>query len=408
MKRDRPSVLMVAYTDYASDPRVIREAEAALSAGFAVDFLALRRQGDRNIELVRGVRVFHLNQRRYRGGGHVNYLFAYLQFFVRCFFKATWLFFKNRYAVIHVNNMPDFLVFCSLIPKICGAKIILDIHDPMPNTFASKFGENHYGFFYHLLLWQERLSAWYADKTLTVHEPVKHGILVKHGLNPDSIQVVANFADDELFPLQDSYSIDGKLRLVFHGTILERYGLGNVVLAVSRLKRRENISVRIIGEGDFSTELSKMIAALGLHETVHFLNCVYPLPEIPLLISDCNLGLVPLEMSSATNYGLPLKLLEYTSLGLPSLTIRNAAISYYFGQDDCLFYDPEDADSLRRVFESLADNPEILLRYRQRAIALREKFRWSVEKQKYISILHELCNEPGVTPVAATAGLNSP
>ena len=399
---------MVAYTDYASDPRVIREAEAALSAGFAVDFLALRRQGDPNIALVRGVRVFHLNQRRYRGGGHVNYLFAYLQFFVRCFFKATWLFFKHRYAVIHVNNMPDFLVFCSLIPKICGAKIILDIHDPMPNTFASKFGENHYGFFYHLLLWQERLSAWYADKTLTVHEPVKHGILVKHGLNPDSIHVVANFADDELFQLQHSYSIDGKLRLVFHGTILERYGLGNVVLAVSRLKRRENISVRIIGEGDFSTELSKMIAALRLQETVHFINYVYPLQEIPALISDCNLGLVPLEMSSATNYGLPLKLLEYTSLGLPSLTIRNAAIGYYFGQDDCLFYDPADADSLRRVLESLADNPEILLRYRQRAIALREKFRWSVEKQKYISILHELCSEPVVATVNATPHLKSP
>ena len=107
-------------------------------------------------------------------------------------------------------------------------------------------------------------------------------------------------------------------------------------------------------------------------------------------------------MSSATNYGLPLKLLEYTSLGLPSLTIRNAAIGYYFGQDDCLFYDPADADSLRRVLESLADNPEILLRYRQRAIALREKFRWSVEKQKYISILHELCSEPVVAPVNAT------
>ena len=293
MKQGRPSVLMVAYTDYASDPRVIREAEAALSAGFAVDFLALRRQGDPNIALVRGVRVFHLNQRRYRGGRPVNYLLAYLQFFVRCFFKATWLFFKNRYAVVHVNNMPDFLVFCSLIPKICGARVILDIHDPMPNTFASKFGENHYGFFYHLLLWQERLSAWYADKTLTVHEPVKHGILVKHGLNPDSIHVVANFADDELFQLQHSYSIDGKLRLVFHGTILKRYGLGNVVLAVSRLKRRENISVRIIGEGDFSTELSKMIAALRLQETVHLINYVYPLQQIPALYPTATLVWCP-------------------------------------------------------------------------------------------------------------------
>ena len=67
------------------------------------------------------------------------------------------------------------------------------------------------------------------------------------------------------------------------------------MLAVSRLKRRENISVRIIGEGDFSTELSKMIAALRLQETVHFINYVYPLQQIPALISDCNLGLVPLE-----------------------------------------------------------------------------------------------------------------
>jgi hypothetical protein len=27
-----------------------------------------------------------------------------------------------------VNNMPDFFVFCALLPKLMGAKIILDIH----------------------------------------------------------------------------------------------------------------------------------------------------------------------------------------------------------------------------------------------------------------------------------------
>ena len=63
-------------------------------------------------------------------------------------------------------------------------------------------------------------------KLLQYHEPIKHGILVKHGLNPDSIHVVANFADDELFQLQHSYSIDGKAAPCFSWERSSRvYGL---------------------------------------------------------------------------------------------------------------------------------------------------------------------------------------
>ena len=195
----RPTVLMIAYTYYQSDPRVIREAEAAAGAGFEVDFFALRREGDPLVQEIRGVRVHHLRQRRYRGKGHLRYLLSYLEFFLRCLFKATTFFLSRHYRVIHVNNMPDFLVFCTLIPKVLGAKVVLDIHDPMPNTFASKFKSGERGFFFRLLLWQERLSVWYADRTLTVHEPVKAGVLVKHGLRPDSIHTICNFADEEVF-----------------------------------------------------------------------------------------------------------------------------------------------------------------------------------------------------------------
>ena len=81
------------------------------------------------------------------------------------------------------------------------------------------------------------------------------------------------------------------------------------------------------------------------------MNRVYPVQEIPELIADCNLGVAPLEISTVTNYALPLKLLEYTSLGLPVLTVRTPAISYYFEQGDCLFYDPADVESLRVILE---------------------------------------------------------
>jgi glycosyltransferase involved in cell wall biosynthesis len=385
---------MIAYTNYRTDPRVIRAAEAAVNDGYDVDYLALRREGDPPVEMIRGVRVIHVNQYRYRGSGLVRYLLAYVGFFIRCFFKSAALSFRKSYAVAHVNNMPDFLVFSTLVPKLFGAKVLLDIHDPMPNTFASKFKSGERGFFFKLLLWQEKLSAWYADRVLTVHDPVKDLVLVKHGLPHQSIQVIANFADDQVFTLNRHYQADGRLRLIFHGTILERYGLRTLVQALSRVKHRAKMSVKIIGEGDFSDELNRLIAASKLEDFVRFDNRIYPMHDIPRIISDANIGLVPLEISSMTHYALPLKLLEYICMGLPVITVRNAAIAYYFGETDCLYYQSGDPESLRAVLDRVAEDPALLMQYHQRAIALREKFCWSNEKGKYLSLLRELSNRP--------------
>lgn len=395
MKPDHPTgrcVLMIAYTNYRTDPRVIRAAEAALEAGYQVDFLALRRNGEPDEESIRGVRVIHLRQERYRGGGVGLYLLAYFAFFVRCLFKSASLTLRRRYRVVHVNNIPDFLVFSALIPKLLGAKIWLDIHDPMPNTFASKFKSGDAGFFFKLLLWQERFSAWFADRVLTVHDPVKDLVLVRqHRLAADSIQVIANFADDQVFPLQPDYDAGGKLRLVFHGTILERYGLRELMHALSAMKHRDLISVQIIGEGDFSSTLQRLIVDLHLEQQVVFTNRLFPLHDIPQIIRGANLGLVPLEISSITNFALPLKMLEYISLGLPVITVRNAAIGYYFTEHDCLYYQPDNPDSLRDLLDRVATDRELLKHYRERAVQLRDRFLWSREKRKYVDLLRDAC-----------------
>jgi glycosyltransferase involved in cell wall biosynthesis len=391
---DRTPVLMIAYTNYPTDPRVIREAEAAVSGGFDVDFIALRRDGEPPQEFIRGVRLIRLKQTRYRGAGVLRYMLSYLQFFFRCLLKTTWLQARKRYRVVHVNNMPDFFVFCALLPKLMGARIVLDIHDPVPNTFASKFkrGENSLPF--RILLWQQRVSTAFADQVVTVHDPVKDHVLVKqHGTPAASIRVIGNFADDDVFTLRDVVQFDGRLRLSFHGTILERYGLRDVMHALTAMKHRHLITVKIIGEGDFSGELKTLIKSLHLSDVVRFDNRMYPVQELPRLLADCNVGLVPLQISSITNYVLPLKLLEYLSMGIPSITVRNTAIGYYFGDDDCLFYEPGNVQSLRAILDRLAANPEILRRYRQRAVALRERFLWSREKQKYIALLRELSGQ---------------
>src|SRR4030067_1620659 len=101
----KPSVLMIAFTYYRSDPRVIREAEAAVSAGFNVDFMALRRRDDPAEEKIKDVRVIHLKQNRYQGDGMLGYMLTYLTFFLLCLFKTSRLQLKKSYRGVHVNNM---------------------------------------------------------------------------------------------------------------------------------------------------------------------------------------------------------------------------------------------------------------------------------------------------------------
>jgi len=383
---------MVAYTYYEVDPRVIREAEAAMAGGVDVDFLALRRPGTAPSENIRGVRLIRVNQAKYRGRGHLRYLMAYLEFFLRCFVKTSILFVRRRYRVVHVNNMPDFLVFTTVVPRLFGCKVILDIHDPMPNTFASKFKGREKGLFYYALLWQERISAAYSNLVITVHDPVKEGILTKHGLAPDSIEVIANFPDDELFPLQPAAEMNGRIRFVFHGTILERSGLRILMMALAQLRHKDRIAIKIIGEGDFSQTLKDLIQSLELGEVVEFDNRSYPAHSIFKQIVNCHVGLVPLEVSSVTNYALPLKLLEYVSMGLPVVTVRSYEISYYFNEDDCIFFKWNDASSLNATLDHIAENPGLLIHFRERSVTLRKKFSWTSQKEKYVAMLRRLAH----------------
>lgn len=388
-------MLMIAYTHYETDPRVMRAAEAAREGNFEVDVIALWRSGQPPVELVRGVRVFHL-QPRYRGKSRLKYFLHYLGFFMKCAWKVSRLSLQRRYKVVHVHNMPDALVFTALVPKLLGAKVILDIHDPMLETYASKYDSgvrsNEKSLIGALLLLEEKISVAFADSTITVSEPFKNGILGQRGYRSETIIVVANFADEDLFCPIEYPSFDHVIRFVFHGTIVERYGLGLLLDAVKECRNRDRVRIRIIGEGDFSTVLSSRIREYGLGDVVEFQNCMYPLRDIPKVLSDCHVGLIPLDVRSSrvADFALPLKLVEYACLGIPSITVRNAAIEYYFRPDECMFFDSGDSRALAHLLDSVAEEPGCLLGYRKQLDNVRLRLSWRREREKYKALLAEL------------------
>ena len=380
---------MIAYTNYFSDARVIKEAETAAGNGFKVDFFCLKNSETSRQVLKNNVMIYQLDQQRYRGKAALIYFFSYFIFMCRCFLKIIFLRKINKYHIIHINNMPDFLVFSVIIPKILGSKIILDIHDPMPNTYLSKFLSQK-NLYYKILLWQEKVSCAFADQIITVNEPVKRDVLVADGIPETKISVIANFAEKNLFNPHFEYKIDNKIKLIFHGTIAERFGFENILQAILLLNRKDQIHLKILGEGDYSKNLNNKIKAYQLSDTVSFDNKVVPVEKLPEILREFHLGIVSYLPSPGTEYMLPVKMMELFAMGIPCITVSNKAIKYYFSDDDYFQYDPDNVYSLVNLLNQIMNNPSMLISMRKNLLTKREIFLWENEGMKYLKILHNL------------------
>jgi hypothetical protein len=152
-------VCMLVYSFYETDNRVIRYAETLAKCGDQVDVIALRKKGQPDSEVLNGVMVFRIQEREKNEKKSLDYLARLIRFFFRSAVLVTKRHLEKPYDLIHVHSVPDFEVFAALLPKMLGAKIVLDIHDIVPEFYVSKFKGSSSPFFFKLLILIEKLSA---------------------------------------------------------------------------------------------------------------------------------------------------------------------------------------------------------------------------------------------------------
>ena len=151
---------MIVHAHYpVGETRVERQAQALLVHGFQVDVICLRNQDEAPFEFVDGVTVYRLPVRRHKQRGVVIQFLEYLAFFWLAFFKASILYWKRHYRVVQVHNLPDFLVFAAVLPKLFGARLILDLHDLMPEFYAARFCAELSCLPVQLVRWQEAMAC---------------------------------------------------------------------------------------------------------------------------------------------------------------------------------------------------------------------------------------------------------
>ena len=392
MKVKRHCMVVHAYYPLG-ETRVEREAMALVERGYEVDVLCLRDEGDNKSEVIDGVQIYRLPVKRHRGRGHILQLLEYLTFFALVVLKLFRLQGQRGYGTVQCHNLPDFLIFAAFWSKLRGARLILDLHDLMPDFYAARFGGRMDSWSVRLVKLQERLSCRFADGVITVTELWRQ-TLIERGVPAEKITVVMNVPDATYFHRQAgtaSAAGDDSFELIYHGTLTARYGVDLIIRALALIDDgAPAVRLTILGDGDYRQELLAMVADLELEEKVSFSDGFIGTAELPDLIRRADAGVVPNYDDIFTGALLPTKLLEYVTLGLPIIASRTLAVSTYFDDSMIEFFDPGDAADLARSIEQLSRSATRCQELVDNTEAFYRQHSWCEVARTYAGLVDEL------------------
>jgi glycosyltransferase involved in cell wall biosynthesis len=390
------NVCMIGYTHYNSDGRVIRYAETLAKRGDRVDFIALKGEGDPDEEVRNGVRIFRIQSRTFKEKSKFSYLFAILAFFFRTMWFLAWQKPNVRYDLVHVNSVPDFLVFSAWLPKMRGAKVILDIHDLLPELYISKFESNENTILYWLLRGVERLSAAYADYVIAANDIWRAKLVSRaQSIHEDRCTSILNFPDREIFYRRGRTRNDGKFVMVFPGSLNWHQGIDIAIRALGRIKdEAPNAEFHIYGDGPSVPALKALTESLGLSGRVRIMGG-RGIGEMAEIMENADLGVVPKRNDLFGDEAFSTKILEFMIMGLPVVVSSTKIDRFYFSDSVVKFFRAGDDADLADAMLAMIRNPEVRNRMAQNAMEFAEKYDWESNKDKYLNIVSLLTAPAG-------------
>jgi glycosyltransferase involved in cell wall biosynthesis len=385
---------MVVFSSYPADPRPRRAAEALLAEGMQIDLICEADEKSPRREALGGLVITRIPIRHIRGGA-LSYAYQYVSFILISAAIFAWRSLRGRYDLIYVHNMPDILVLAALVPKLLGARIILDQHDPMPELMRTIFGLRENSLAVRVIRWLEKWSLARADRVITVNIACQR-LFSDRGCPADKIGIVMNAPDDRIFPCREANSYPRRSAgepfvVMYHGSLVERNGLELAIDALALLRSTmPEVKLYIYGRSTpYLEQMMEKVRTLGLTDSVRYLGGKR-LEELVHEIESCDLGVIPNPRNAFTEINTPTRIFEYLALGKPVVAPRTSGIEDYFGAQSLLFFEPGKADDLARMIVHAAEHPEDTIAYAARGQQVYQAHSWPQERETLIHLVASL------------------
>lgn len=386
-------VCMVTHSIYETDNRVMRYAESLAKRGDVVEIFCLKqRQTDDNEMMINGVTIHRIQTRAGRSEQRsLDYLLPILRFCGRTSVRVLTNHLRCKYDFFHIHNVPDFVVFTALVPRCLGARVILDIHDIVPEFYASKFKTHDHAWVLRSLFWMEKLSS-----------HVAHQVIISNHLWQEKYQrrtrtegkcsVFINNVDADIFQPTRRTRTDDRFIVLFPGGFQWHQGLDIAIRAFQIIvKAIPRAELHLYGDGNMKSEWVDLTKQLGLSNTVKFFDGV-PIKQIAAIMANADLGVVPKRSDSFGNEAYSTKIMEFMSVGIPVVISRTKIDQYYFNDQCVCFFESGNHEELAQKIIELARDPARRAAQAERALAYAQQNNWETRKNDYLGLVDSLCN----------------
>ncbi len=398
-------IAMVSHSVYLRDNRILRYAHALRDDGHDVEVLALRGSPDLpRKETVNGVRVYSLQDRFSKDGQGVG---GILKTTLGLLWKSTWHLAREHhrrpYDLIHVHNVPDFLVWSAFYPRLRGAKVILDVHDILPEFFCSRFGRSLQSPWFRFLVWVERWSARAADHIIISNDLWRSRYEERTGTT-GRCSVFVNHVDLEVFrpELRQWHTRSGGPVLLFPGGLQAHQGLDVAIRALPRIRQRfPSVEFHIYGDGPMRQPWEDLARSLGVADAVHFHGPISA-HEVARKMAEADVGLVPKRADSFGNEAYSTKIMEFMALGVPVVISDTRIDRYYFDDSLVRFFPSGNSEALAQAVIEVLEDGEATRQRVERARAYAQRESWQVRKTDYLALVERLCSGRSLGPVEPT------
>ncbi len=389
-------VCMVVYSNYESDNRVMRYAEELARRGDSVEVLALSgKRTTGRAGIVGGVQVRWLQHRAQKAEkSRSSHLWPLLRFTAMASILVTWRHLRRPYDLVHIHNMPDFLVFAAWFPRLTGAKIILDIHDIMPEFYASKFDVAGERGGVGMLKKVERVSARFSHHVIVSNHIWRDKFAARTGTE-SKCTVFLNNVNTEIFSPRPRTRRDGKFIIIFPGGLQWHQGL-DIALRAFQIASRQapEAEFHVYGDGIMKQRLIELSRELGLNGKVHFFDPM-PLRAIAEVMANADLGVVPKRADSFGNEAYSTKIMEFMSLGIPVIVSSTKIDRYYFDDSVVRFFESGNVEALADAMLEMIRDPARGREMAKRASGYAARNSWDTRKAEYLGLVDSLCKGGG-------------
>jgi glycosyltransferase involved in cell wall biosynthesis len=296
---------------------------------------------------------------------------------------------RFRYELIHVHSVPDFLVFAAWVPRLTGSRVILDIHDLLPELYCSKFGLESTSPVHKILVAVERASIAFSHHVVLPNHIWYQKILSRSG-SAGQCTVLLNFPDPEIFCERPEVRDHDKFIILYPGTLSWYQGLDIAIRAFAIIKERiPETEFHIYGEGHSKSELLGLVKDLQVSDRVLFKERV-SLRDIAAVMAAADLGVVPKRDDLFSNEALSTKILEFMAVGVPVIVADTKVERYYFNESIVKFFRAGDSNELADAMLLLIQDRELRRHLAENAKKYARDASWEKHEHEYLELVDAL------------------